>query len=311
MVFSPVWEFSTLYLCYSIFGIYSVYFSIIVKQYAGFSQQLVSELQVIEVLFFTMSAVRLDIEKFDGVINFGLWQIQVMDVMIQSGIHKALKVGDSSKSSMSKEDWEELDLKAASTIRLCLAKNVLANVQGTSTAAELWKRLEELYQGKGISNRLLLKEQFHTLRMDEGTKISDYLSTLNGIVSELEAIGVKIDDEDKALRLILSLPSCYEYIKPVLMYGKETLKFSEVASKLISEERRLKSDSRPSSDSLVVTRDGGRKKKNSMKNVTCWRCGKVGHVKQFCPGGASSAKGSKTDAGTVTIAEEVDDLDLF
>ncbi|RYR69649.1 hypothetical protein Ahy_A03g016205 [Arachis hypogaea] len=31
------------------------------------------------------SAVKLEIEKFDGRINFGLWQIQVKDVLIQSG----------------------------------------------------------------------------------------------------------------------------------------------------------------------------------------------------------------------------------
>ena len=37
------------------------------------------------------SAVKFDIEKFDGRINFGLWQIQVKDVLIQSGLHMALK----------------------------------------------------------------------------------------------------------------------------------------------------------------------------------------------------------------------------
>ncbi|KAF7833174.1 Zinc finger, CCHC-type [Senna tora] len=76
--------------------------------------------------------------------------------------------------------------------------------------------------------------------MNEGTKISDHLSTLNGIVSELEYIGVKIDDEDKALRLIWSLPSSYEYIKHILMYEKDTLNFEEVTSKIISEEKRMK-----------------------------------------------------------------------
>ncbi|MED6134086.1 hypothetical protein PIB30_034205 [Stylosanthes scabra] len=110
---------------------------------------------------------------------------------------------------MSDEVWEELDLRAASTIRLCLAKNVLANIQ----------------------------------------------------VNELEAIGVKIDDEDKALRLILLLPLSFEYITPVLMYGKATLSFSEVASKVISEERRLKCESRATDSVLVVTKNerGGRR----------------------------------------------------
>jgi len=92
--------------------------------------------------------------------------------------------------------------------------------------------------------------------MDEGTKISDHFSTLNNIVSELESIEVKIDDEDKALRLILSLPASYVHLKPVLMYGKESLSFEEVATKIISEERRMKSDENTSSRSMLLTRSG-------------------------------------------------------
>ena len=104
------------------------------------------------------------------------WQIQVKDLLIQHGLHKALKgkpttvsgtdsekssiVGDS-KSSISDDNWEELDLRVASAIRLCLAKNILANVHGMSTTKGFWKKFEELYQAKSISNQLYLKEQFH------------------------------------------------------------------------------------------------------------------------------------------------------
>ena len=35
--------------------------------------------------------MRFEIEKFDGKINFGLWQVQVKDLLIQYGLHKALK----------------------------------------------------------------------------------------------------------------------------------------------------------------------------------------------------------------------------
>ena len=62
--------------------------------------------------------------------------------------------------------------------------------------------LEQMYQAKSLSNQLYLKEQFHTLRMEEGTRISDHMSILNGIISNLEAMGVVISDEDKALLLI-------------------------------------------------------------------------------------------------------------
>ena len=45
---------------------------------------------------------RFDIEKFDGRINFGLWQVQVKDILIQSGLYKALK-GKSASLSEGKE----------------------------------------------------------------------------------------------------------------------------------------------------------------------------------------------------------------
>ena len=174
---------------------------------------------------------------------------------------------------MGEEEWEELDMRAASQIRLCLAKNVLANVARWSSTKKLWEKLEEMYQAKSLSNRLYLKEQFHKLQMEEGTKISDHLSALNGIVSELESIGVKIDDEDKALRPIRSLPPSYEHMQTILIYGKDNVNFSEVTSKLISEERRLKNGENKSSESTSLSVcENGRKNKGSKKKIICSGC---------------------------------------
>ena len=103
--------------------------------------------------------MKFEIETFDGKINFGLWQIQVKDVLIQSGLHKALKEksspassSNSRKASISDEDWQELDDRVASAIRLCLAKNVLANVGKFPTAKELWEKLEKLYQTEHLKS---------------------------------------------------------------------------------------------------------------------------------------------------------------
>ena len=101
-----------------------------------------------------MSIVKFDIEKFDRRIDFGLWKNQFKDLLIQHGLHKALKgkqttasstnsrksgtIGDS-KSNMSDNNWEELDLRVASAIKLCLAKNILVNMHGMSTTKDLWQ----------------------------------------------------------------------------------------------------------------------------------------------------------------------------
>ncbi|KAL5854313.1 hypothetical protein ACOSQ4_004115 [Xanthoceras sorbifolium] len=62
-----------------------------------------------------LSSLKFGVEKFDGKINFGLWQVQVKDVLIQSGLHKVLKeksgsvLKDSSKGESSKGDSSKGD----------------------------------------------------------------------------------------------------------------------------------------------------------------------------------------------------------
>ena len=99
-----------------------------------------------------------------------------------------------------------------------MAKNILANVFGISTAKGLWEKLEQIYQAKSLSNWLYLKKQFHTLCMEKGKRISDHLSFLNDIILDLEAIGVMISNEDKTLLLIWSILTSYEHMKLILMY---------------------------------------------------------------------------------------------
>ena len=96
--------------------------------------------------------------------------------------------------------------------------------------------------------------------MEEGTRISNHMSILNGIISNLEAIGVVISDEDKALLLTWSLPTSYENMKSILMHGKDTVIYLEVTTKLLSEERRLGSEKNVSTvENALVVRKGRRR----------------------------------------------------
>ena len=74
--------------------------------------------------------------------------------------------------------------------------------------------------------------------MIEGTIFLYNLSALNGIVTEVEVIRVKIEDEDKALRLLFSFNFLQAFVA-YLMYGNETMDLEEVISILLLEERRL------------------------------------------------------------------------
>jgi hypothetical protein len=129
--------------------------------------------------------------------NFELWKLKMWDLLVQQGLQKAL-VGKTKKpTSMTDEDWEDLDARALSTIRLCLEDEVLFNIVGEETTTGLWNRLESIYMTKSLMNKIFLKRQLYSLWMKEGTKIVDHLNIFNTLICQLTSMDVKYEDEDK------------------------------------------------------------------------------------------------------------------
>jgi len=59
---------------------------------------------------------------------------------------------------------------------------------------------------KSLTNKIRLKEMLYTFRMAEGTPVQKHLNEFNSILVDLESLDVKIEDEDKVILLVVSLP---------------------------------------------------------------------------------------------------------
>ncbi|VFQ95314.1 unnamed protein product [Cuscuta campestris] len=127
---------------------------------------------------------------------------------------------------------------ATSTICLCLANNTLREVLGLTDPVDIWDKLESRYKSKSLTSRLYLKKRLFGLQMAEEANFNGHLDEFNKITTELESIDVKIEEEDKALLLLASLPSSFDNIVTTLLFGKETLKFDEVVAALLMNETR-------------------------------------------------------------------------
>jgi hypothetical protein len=105
------------------------------------------------------SSYRIEIENFNCK-NFELWKLKMEDLLVDKeqwipvdpGTQPTSTLSTSTQATgtqptstpstgMSKVDWEKLDKRAGSTIRLCLTDSVLLNVSGESTTKELWDKL--------------------------------------------------------------------------------------------------------------------------------------------------------------------------
>ncbi|KAI9191646.1 hypothetical protein LWI28_011376 [Acer negundo] len=72
--------------------------------------------------------------------------------------------------------WKQMDVKVKSSIELHLTDNVMLNVDEDMNAKETWDKLEKVYKGKTLSNKLFLKDELLNLWMEECGNLQDHLS---------------------------------------------------------------------------------------------------------------------------------------
>ncbi|CAL1380356.1 unnamed protein product [Linum trigynum] len=200
------------------------------------------------------------------------------------------------KKSIDEEEWITLEEKAHSTILLCLVDDIVTEIAAEKTAASLWLKLESLYMTKSLTNKFHMKQRLFSLRMEEVTSLRNHLDQLNTILLDLRNIDVKVDDEDAALILLVSLPQSYENFFDSFIAGKDSLSLEDVRSDLNTREVRHKasdSGSKNQTSGLAATssrrQQSGNRKANinsnsvGLKDDICHYCKEKGHWKFDCP----------------------------
>lgn len=199
---------------------------------------------------------------------------------------------------MTDEQWIDLDEKALSVIQLCLKREILREVIHESIAVGLWAKLESHYMTKSLANKLRLKERLYALRMKEGTEIQSHLSEFSSILLDLENLEITIEDEDKTILLLVSLPDSFKHFKEIMLYiNTDSLCFEDVKANLLSKEKfdsekhpknnaeglniRVRSSDKKLDDNSSKSRS---KSKNRFKNgfKSCKYCKKSGHEISEC-----------------------------
>ena len=88
----------------------------------------------------------------------------------------------------------------------------------------------------------------------------------NQIISDMNQVDVKFEDEDMTLILLNSLPKSYDNLVTTLMWGKETLELKEIIGALLSFNQRKKaSDGSSQGEGLMANgnQEHGRNKSRS------------------------------------------------
>jgi len=153
---------------------------------------------------------------------------------------------------MKDDDWQKMDRKAKSLIKLCLSNSMLLNVSREATAKYLWDKLGSLYQTKSLVNKLFLRKKLYSLRMKDGNSMAEHLNAFNTVVSQLASVDIKMSEEDKCITLLCSLLDSWDNLVMAISSTSFVLKLEYIVASLLLEEMRHKSFEDPTNDALSV-----------------------------------------------------------
>ena len=71
----------------------------------------------------------------------------------------------------------------------------------------------------------------------DDSSLNFHIDEFESIIMDLQNLDVTIDDEDKALLLLCSLPHSYRHFRETMLYGKNTISLKDVKFSLETKEK--------------------------------------------------------------------------
>lgn len=84
---------------------------------------------------------------------------------------------------------------------------------------------------------IYLKSKFFGFKMHNTESMRDNLDEYNRLTLDLENIGINIDDENKTIILLNSLPKSFTNLVETLKYARDTVSSKDVSRALKSKDR--------------------------------------------------------------------------
>ena len=185
-----------------------------------------------------MSSLKFDLPQLDYDTRFSLWQVKMRAILAQaSDLDEALDAFGAKDEKTWTPEEKRKDRKALSLIQLHLSNNILQEVLDEKSAAALWLKLESICMSKDLTSKMHVKMRLFSHKLQEGGSVSNHLSVFREIVSDLQSMEVKYDDEDLGLLMLVSLPSSFSNFRDTILLSRDELTLAEVYDALMQREK--------------------------------------------------------------------------
>ena len=169
------------------------------------SEKKISSSQMKTIQSVNIHQSKIDVVKFDGSGNFGMWRCEVKDLLNAQNLEDTLELKEK-PADLEDAVWNKMNRSTCGVIRSCLTQDLKYDVMDETSARKIWEMLAEKYLTKSVENMLHLKRRLYRFQLKRGTSISNHMIAYTKLLADLANVDERIEYEDKALILLSSLP---------------------------------------------------------------------------------------------------------
>ncbi len=211
--------------------------------------------------------------------NYATWKIQCRMALIREGLW-GIVTGTETAPEEAEADRRSKFLarrdRALATIVLAVDPSLLYLIGDPEDPVVVWTKLQNQFQKKTWANKLALRRRLHSMQLKDGTPVQDHIKSMTELFNELAIVGDAIDEEDRVVYLLASLPDSFNTLVTALEANEDVPKMEIVTERLLHSERKQKDkNSVDFSEKAIAAKFKGR-------SLRCHYCKRVGHIQRNC-----------------------------
>lgn len=215
--------------------------------------------------------------------NYATWKVQCRMALVKEGLWNIVNGTEEVADDGNADQRSKFALrkgKALATILLAIEPSILYLLGlEPDDPKVVRKKLADQFQKKTWANKLSLR-RLYAVKLNEGQSIQKHIKTMTEIFDELAIIGDPLDEENKVVHLLASLPKSYDILVTALEASPEVPKMEIVMERLLHEESKHKYNE--TNESLEKLKAMTGKHRSIQRGPKCYHCGKLGHIKRNC-----------------------------